>query len=657
MTPTLFQQPGPVYTNPVYPRSFPVPFVLKYNGEYYAYCTGHWDDGRVFGVLHSADLIDWTPIGGAMAELDPREPFYWAPEVTYWNGTFYLYYSVGNETIMHLRVATSDRPCGGFTDAGIRLTKEEFAIDAHVFIDDDGRRYMFYATDFLEHTHIGTGVVVDSMVDWFTLAGEPHPVVRAKYDWQVYDPARKEKGGVRWHTVEGPFVLKRKGRYFMMYSGGNWQQPTYGVSFAVAGDINSPDEWRQFSDGENVLPILRTDEKHQVGPGHNSVVRGPNNRDLYCVYHYWHDGNRVLALNRMDFTGSRIFVESKPYLPKARPLPPSSDLALLATAWEHTGAWTVNESEVETSGRTLSILRSPQLPPQFLCHVSFCAKSLSKGGEIGFRFEAGTITLGGLTVCVDQGCLAYKWLEEETNRGGPLLLGTEFRPDAYHLISIEADGAQVVVKLDHAYVTVSRLLGRRAEKLALIVDDAEAAFSSFALTAGFEDRFEREVGMAELPFGWSSNSETAELKIVEQELIFSSVDGHDAVIRKGELAENFDFVANLRQKGPLERGGSYGFVLMGDDRKILARFEFREKDGRFCLADNSGASPAELPFDFNSRVLYQFRFRLRAGRLSYDLETIPLGSIVVPAGRALMGIFVCQASVAVEMVRLTIIDS
>lgn len=443
----------------------------------------------------------------------------------------------------------------------------------------------------------------------------------------------------------------------MMYSGGNWQQPTYGVSFAVAGDINSPDEWRQFSDGENVLPILRTDEKNQVGPGHNSVIRGPNNRDLYCVYHYWHEGNRVLAVNRMDFTGSRIFVESKPYLPKTRPLPPSSDLAAWTSAWERTGAWTVNEGEVETSGRPLAILRSPQLPPQFLCHLSFSAKSLSKGGEIGFRFEAGAATLGGLTVCVDQGCLAYKWLEEDINGGGPLLLGPEFRPDAYHLISIEADGAQVVVKLDHAYVTVSRTLGRPAEKLALIVDGAEAVFSSFALTAGFEDRFDREGGKSELPFGWSSNSEAAELNIVEQELIFSSDDGRDAVIYKGELAENFDFAANLRQKGPPERGGSYGFVLMGDDRKILARFEFREKDGRFYLADKSGAPPAELPFDFNSRVLYQFRFRLRAGRLSFDLETIPLGSIVVPDGRALMGIFVCKASVAVEMVRLTVTNS
>src|SRR5580765_9035057 len=120
------------YTNPVYPHSFPDPFVLKFRGEYFAYCTGNGPDGNVFGILRSADLVDWTPVGSAMAPLESRPPFYWAPEVVYDNGKFYLYYSAGNEILMEIRVAVSDRPNGGFVDADARLTHEEFAIDAHV---------------------------------------------------------------------------------------------------------------------------------------------------------------------------------------------------------------------------------------------------------------------------------------------------------------------------------------------------------------------------------------------------------------------------------------------------------------------------------------------------------------------------------------------
>src|SRR5687768_7685534 len=310
------------YVNPVYLKPFPDPFVIKFRGEYFAYATGYAADGGVFQVLRSPDLVDWSECCGAMQPLDDSPAYYWAPEVAYDNGKFYLYYSVGNETLMELRVAVSDRPDGGFVDAGVRLTDHDFAIDAHVFTDEDGSRYLFYATDFLDHTHIGTGTVIDRMTDSFKLAGDPRPVTRARFDWQVYDPARKEKGGVRWHTVEGPAVLKRKGNYYEMFSGGNWQDKSYGVSFAITDDISRPEEWKQFSDGVNVLPVLRT-IPGIIGPGHNSVVRGPNNCELFCVYHRWIDNARVMAIDRMDFAGDRIFVIGATESPQPIPFQPA----------------------------------------------------------------------------------------------------------------------------------------------------------------------------------------------------------------------------------------------------------------------------------------------------------------------------------------------
>src|SRR5436305_3522657 len=106
--------PDRVYVNPVYPRSFPDPFVLRFRGEYWAYCTGFWTDGRCFGVLHSRDLVRWRERAGAMAPLPGGHTCYWAPEVVYLRGLFYLYYSVGNEERMEIRVAIADRPEGPF---------------------------------------------------------------------------------------------------------------------------------------------------------------------------------------------------------------------------------------------------------------------------------------------------------------------------------------------------------------------------------------------------------------------------------------------------------------------------------------------------------------------------------------------------------------
>jgi beta-xylosidase len=304
------------YKNPVYPHEFADPFVLKTDGEYWGYSTGLQPDGGAFGVFHSPDLVHWERVGSAIQPLPGGHPCYWAPEVVEsgeWRTEsrlpgYLMYYSVGNEETMAIRVAGSDKPQGPFEDLGVTLTKEPFAIDPHVFVDDDGSGYLFYATDFLTHTHIGTGTVVDRMIDPLHLEGKPEPVTRARYEWQVYDPKRESKGGVKWHTVEGPFVLKHNGKYYQMFSGGNWQNLTYGVSYAVSDTIKPGHEWKQHADGAQVLPILRTLPGKVIGPGHNSVVVGPDDKTLYCVYHSWHDGKRVLCIDRLKFVGDELIV-------------------------------------------------------------------------------------------------------------------------------------------------------------------------------------------------------------------------------------------------------------------------------------------------------------------------------------------------------------
>src|SRR5688572_11860111 len=297
------------YTNPLHPADAPDPFVLKHHDSYWCYCTGRAPDQTCFPTLVSTDLVSWQELGGVMTPLPEHYSEYWAPEVSYWAGRFYLYFSVGDGSNMHIRVAVADNPAGPFQDTGSRLTSEEFAIDPHVFEADDGKRWLFYATDFLQHSYVGTGTVRDLMINPLTLAGSPSPVVRAQYDWQLFDPQRTEKGGVRWHTVEGPTVLKHKGNYYEMFSGGNWKTGSYGVGYAFSNSIESETEWTQVCDGTNVLPVLRT-VPGVIGPGHNSVVRGPDNRQMYCVYHRWNDQvtRRVLSIDRLEWIGSELVV-------------------------------------------------------------------------------------------------------------------------------------------------------------------------------------------------------------------------------------------------------------------------------------------------------------------------------------------------------------
>ena len=58
-------------------------------------------------------------------------------------------------------MAVADSPLGPFRDLGLDLTPDEsFAIDAHPFLDDDGRRYLFFARDVLDAERPGTQLAV-----------------------------------------------------------------------------------------------------------------------------------------------------------------------------------------------------------------------------------------------------------------------------------------------------------------------------------------------------------------------------------------------------------------------------------------------------------------------------------------------------------------
>jgi beta-xylosidase len=290
------------YTNPVWPGYFADPFVLRSGRDFWAYGTGPGIDGREFPVLHSTDLVNWTPRGAAVVPTPLLAGgSFWAPEVAEKDGKFYLYYSAeakGSDDHHRLRVAIADHPAGPFIDAGKHLFPEAgFSIDAHPFRDPkDGKWYLFYATDFVDEEPIGTGLaVVPMMDDLVTPAAPSRTVIRASCDWQVYERNRDYKGRVwkAWHCVEGPFVVHHEGKYYCLYSGGAWHTENYGLGFAVADHPLGP--WRD-DFAVHGPTVLKGKPDYVIGPGHNSVVLGPDDKTLYFVYHAW---DRARTARRM----------------------------------------------------------------------------------------------------------------------------------------------------------------------------------------------------------------------------------------------------------------------------------------------------------------------------------------------------------------------
>lgn len=313
------------YSNPVArDGDFADPFILRFNGRYYLYCTNA--DLRCWS---STDLIEWSLEGPTIAPgtFDGLIPF--APEVTYENGVFYLYTSpLGTGH----RVLQAEYPTGPFEPITGNVGH---SIDGHVFIDDDGRRYFYWAGDegiwgceMTSHTEFGTPVLTGASMHGWT---------------------------------EGPFVVKRGGRYHMTLTGNHYLSPGYRIDAAVSdspltGFTESP-----------LNPLLVSTAPAHLGLGHSSTVLGPDLVSHYLIYHNLNpDESRDLNIDRIRWNGEHMLVDG-PSQRASAPARPD-----VATAWGSREAdrWQIlagNLSEVADVARLMgpgTIVWSPRIASQ-----------------------------------------------------------------------------------------------------------------------------------------------------------------------------------------------------------------------------------------------------------------------------------------------------
>jgi beta-xylosidase len=305
----------PTHANPVYGSYFADPFVWKVDETYYAIGTGELEAnghpvGKVFPLLQSTDFFEWKFASSALLRPDPKlGNNFWAPAVACFEGKCYLYYSVGQGDKNHqMRVAVSETPQGPYHDLGKTLLNMEqcsFAIDPHPFQDDDGEWYLFYARDFLDcstEARPGTALMAAHMKTMTELDDEGVAILRARSDWQRFEANRSMYGRLfDWHTLEGPCVCKRNGRYYCFYSAGRWENETYGVDYGVSDHVLGP-----YSDegSEKGPRVLRTIPGHVIGPGHNTVITGPDHETDYIIYHAWDKDQKArrMFIDKLQWT-------------------------------------------------------------------------------------------------------------------------------------------------------------------------------------------------------------------------------------------------------------------------------------------------------------------------------------------------------------------
>lgn len=257
------------------------PSIVEIDGTFYCYATTDgWGHGLETSgtpvVWKSKDFLNWSFQGSNFpADFDAK---YWAPStIVRRNGRFYSFPTLDGK----ITAVVADSPEGPFTAAdGKHINhhsgwtpfpiEQKSTIDAEVFVDDDGQAYMVWSRRR----------IVKLKPDLLTPDGP-----------QTLIPTKREG------YSEGPFLFKRKGVYYYLYTLGGDENYQYAYMMSRTSPLGP---WE--APEQDI--IATTDHEEGIyGPGHGCFFSPKGSEQWYFIYlEYGRSStNRQIFADKMDF--------------------------------------------------------------------------------------------------------------------------------------------------------------------------------------------------------------------------------------------------------------------------------------------------------------------------------------------------------------------
>ncbi len=229
------------------------PVMIRDGNTYYVFHTG-WG----ISVKRSDDLRNWESYGQvfenppewALQAVDGFRGHIWAPDISYRDGQFYLYYSVSafGRNTSAIGVATNttlnrEDPEFEWVDHGMVVESVPGrdlwnAIDPNLAFDEDGTPWLTFGSFWLGIKMVKlkenlTVVATDTSLEWYTVA--------ARYRYWKLD--ERDAGDTENSGIEAPFIFRKNGYYYLLVS---WdrccagEESTYKVVVGRSRNITGP---------------------------------------------------------------------------------------------------------------------------------------------------------------------------------------------------------------------------------------------------------------------------------------------------------------------------------------------------------------------------------------------------------------------------------
>ncbi|WP_367872420.1 glycoside hydrolase family 43 protein [Luteolibacter sp. Populi] len=276
--------------NPIFEGWYADPEGIIFDKEYWVYPTfsAPYGEQTHFDAFSSPDLVKWTKHSKILDTGDIKwaKRAMWAPSIIEKDRKYYLFFSANDiqndNQAGGIGVAVANKPDGPFKDLLGKPLIDKFhhgaqPIDGFVFRDDDGSYYFIYGG--WRHCNIA----------------------KLKPDFTGFIPF---EGGEIFKSitpegyVEGPFVFKKNGKYYFMWSEGGWTGPDYKVAYAISDTLMGPHK--------RIGLVLQQNFDIANGAGHHSVIHNKKSDNYYIVYHRRPNGDtdgnhRATCIEKMEF--------------------------------------------------------------------------------------------------------------------------------------------------------------------------------------------------------------------------------------------------------------------------------------------------------------------------------------------------------------------